>query len=459
MKYVASSPLPVSVEDAFAYHERHGALQRLVPPWESVEVERSDNSLTVGSEVVLRTSVFGVPIRWVAQHTAYEPPSLFADTQLAGPFALWRHRHQFESVGEHSSLTDRIEFKVPLGAIGSLLGSRTALGKIESMFAYRHRVTRDDLTLQADHPLAMKRVAISGSTGLVGRQLGSLLTLLGHEVIPIVRKVSSEEGLGQSTIAAWSGEAEKLADTDVVVHLAGKSIASGRWTDETKRQIRDSRVQKTRSLCESLAKLPTKPEVLICASATGIYGSRGDELLDEYSDLGDDFLADVAGEWERACQPAVDAGIRVVNARFGLVLSPQGGALQKMLTPAKLAGGSLGHGRQWWSWIALDDVLGAIYHAIAESSLSGPVNFVSSDPITNAGFAKALGHVIGRPALFPAPAFVLRAALGEMADALLLSSTRVKPGKLMASGYRFRFNDLTQFLKYSLGRERLESTE
>ncbi|MAI34010.1 MAG: TIGR01777 family protein [Rhodopirellula sp.] len=459
MKYVASSQLPVSVEDAFAYHERHGALQRLVPPWESVEVERTDNSLAVGSEVVLKTSVFGVPVRWVAQHTAYEPPRLFADTQLSGPFAKWCHDHRFEAVGEHSSLTDQIEFDVPFGAIGSLFGGKAALGKIESMFAYRHRVTRDDLTLQAEHPLGVKRVAISGSTGLVGKQLGSMLTLLGHEVIPIVRKQKHESPSEGKMIAAWSGEAAKLADTDVVVHLAGKSIASGRWSDETKRQIRESRVQKTRSLCESLAKLETKPEVLICASATGIYGSRGNEWLDESSSSGDDFLADVAREWENACQPAIDAGIRVVDARFRWVLSPKGGALQKMLTPAKFAGGSLGNGRQWWSWIALDDVLGAIYHAIAKSSLSGPVNFVSSDPITNAGFAKTLGQVIGRPAIFPAPAFMLRAALGEMADALLLSSARVKPTKLTESGYQFRFNDLTQFLKYSLGRERLESTE
>ena len=202
MKYVASSPLPVSVEDAFAYHERRGALQRLVPPWESVVVEKTDNSLAVGSEVVLKTSVFGVPIRWVAKHTAYEPPRLFADTQLSGPFAKWFHQHQFATVGEHSTLTDQIDFEVPLGAIGSLLGSKTALGKIESMFAYRHRVTRDDLTLQAEHPLGMKRVAISGSTGLVGKQLSSLLTLLGHEVIPIVRKGSSDEGSEHNAIAA-----------------------------------------------------------------------------------------------------------------------------------------------------------------------------------------------------------------------------------------------------------------
>jgi uncharacterized protein (TIGR01777 family) len=301
------------------------------------------------------------------------------------------------------------------------------------MFAYRHRVTRDDLMLQADHPMPKKRVAISGSTGLVGRQLSSMLTLLGHEAIPLVRNATSTPDSESNAIAAWSGEAGKLSDVDVVVHLAGKPIAEGRWSVENKREIRDSRVDKTRSLCESLAKLDRKPKVLVSASAIGFYGSRGDEIFDESSVSGDDFLADVSRQWEAACQPAIDAGIRVVNARFGLVLSPQGGALQKMLLPAKFAGGALGSGKQWWSWIALDDVLGAIY--------------------------QTLGRVIGRPAIFPAPAFMLRAVMGEMADALLLSSTRVKPGKLNESGYRFRFNDLTRFLQYSLGVERLESMQ
>jgi len=424
-----------------------------------VEIESTDNSLAVGSNVVLKTSFFGVPIRWVAQHTDYEPPNLFADTQISGPFAAWDHRHHFKAIGEHSLLTDEIDFKVPLGTLGNLLGGGTALKKIESMFAYRHRLTRDDLTLQADHPITNQRVAISGSTGLVGRQLSSMLTLLGHEAVPIVRKAASMPGSRSSAIAAWSGEAEKLSDVDVVVHLAGKPIAAARWSAENKREIRNSRVDKTRSLCESLAKLDRKPKVLVSASAIGFYGSRGDEVVDESSPSGDDFLSDVSREWEAACQPAIDAGIRVVHARFGLVLSPQGGALQKMLLPAKFAGGALGSGKQWWSWIALDDVLGAIYHVIADSSVSGPVNFVSKEPITNAGFAKTLGRVIGRPAIFPAPAFMLRATMGEMADALLLSSTRVKPGKLIESGYRFRFNDLTKFLQYSLGVERLESMQ
>jgi hypothetical protein len=360
-------------------------------------------------------------------------------------------------VGRYTDLHDCIEYRVPLGALGRLLGGGKARATLEAMFAFRHRLTHDDLTLQADRPAEPVRVAISGCNGLVGSQLQSLLTLLGHQVRPIVRAASDNE----SYIAVWESEAEaaKLAEIDAVVHLAGRSIADSRWTDEVKQQIRDSRVLKTRQLCESLAKLSRKPSVLICASATGIYGDRGDEVLSEESTPGDSFLASVAKEWEQACRPAVDAGIRVVNARLGIVLSPSGGALQKMLLPAKFAGGSLGSGDQWWSWIALDDVVGAIYHAITDPTLSGPVNFVSPEPITNRDFASTLAGVLGRPAIFPAPAFVLRAALGEMADALLLASTRVRPTRLADANYRYRFKELDEVLRYSLGRERLESAE
>jgi uncharacterized protein (TIGR01777 family) len=456
-KYVACSSLPVSVEEVFAYHERPGALNRLIPPWESVAIRQSDESLEVGSRVVMKTKFFGVPLRWVAEHTEYDPPNSFTDTQISGPFASWNHRHEFKAVGRYTSLCDCIEYRVPFGAIGRLAGGGIARGMLEAMFAYRHRLTHDDLTLQADRPADPVCVAISGRSGLVGSQLGSLLTLLGHQVRSIVRSPSDDP----SNIAAWEGESEaaKLADVDVVVHLAGRPIADSRWTDEVKQQIRDSRVQQTRELCQTLAGLARKPSVLICASATGVYGDRGDEILDEDSALGSGFLAEVASEWEQACKPAVEAGIRVVNARLGIVLSRKGGALQKMLLPAKFAGGSLGSGDQWWSWIALDDVVGAIYHAITGPSLSGPVNFVSPEPISATDFANTLAGVLGRPAIFPAPAFALRKVLGEMADALLLASARAKPRRLANAGYRFRFTELNDVLRYSLGLERLESAE
>ncbi|TWU23080.1 Epimerase family protein [Novipirellula galeiformis] len=458
-RYQVTTPLAVTVEDAFAYHQRRGALQRLIPPWESVAIESSDDSLSVGSRVVLTAKIAGLPLRWVAEHTEYDPPHRFADTQVSGPFASWDHQHEFRNLdptasGNLSSLTDTVEYQLPAGALGNGVGNAMARKKLESMFAYRHRITSDDLQLMSRYRSSHLQVAISGSSGLVGSHLDNLLTLLGHQTVPIVRSPGDPRA-----IAAWDSpsEVEKFNHVDVVVHLAGKSIAGSRWSDKVKQEIRDSRVIKTRQLCESLAKLEQKPKVLICASATGIYGDRGDEVLSESSTDGDTFLAGVGAEWEAACQPAVDAGIRVVHARFGLILSAAGGALEQMLLPAKCLGGKLGSGKQWWSWIALDDVLGAIYHCICRDEVSGPVNFVSPDPITNAGFAKTLGQVLNRPAMFPAPAFALRLALGEMADALLLSSARVVPEVLKQSGYSFRFVELDAALRYSLGFERLRS--
>lgn len=455
-RYTASIELPVSIDQAFAYHERPGCLNRLVPPWESVRVEHSDHSLAVGSRVVLKTNIAGVPLRWRARHTAYSPPTLFEDIQESGPFAAWLHRHHFTKTSETSSrLTDEIRYVLPAGSVGEFFGGGKARRTIEAMFAYRHRVTQDDLSLMSRYPSEPLTIAVSGASGLVGSSLCNLLQLLGHRVLSITR---DEDGT-QDSIAAWSGQAqfERFNEVDVVVHLAGKPIAAGRWNDSIKQQIRDSRVVKTNSLCLRLAELSNPPKTLICASATGMYGDRGDEILNEESQPGDDFLADVSQEWEAACDPASRAGIRVVNTRFGLILSPKDGALAKMLMPAKLMGGSLGDGRQYWSWIALDDVIGAIVHCIAREEITGPVNFVSPTPMSNREFAQTLGRVLGRPAVFPAPAFALRLALGEMADALLLASTRVIPDKLLASDYEFRFSTLSDALRYLLGKEQLPS--
>lgn len=455
-RFLANVDLPISIEQAFAYHERPGCLDRLVPPWESVRVEHSDGSLAVGSQVVLKTKVAGVPLRWRARHTAYEPPELFEDIQDSGPFAFWLHRHRFAKTSDNTSrLTDEIHYSLPVGALGRLLGGAMAERTIEAMFAYRHRITQDDLYLMSKHPTEPLTIAVSGASGLVGSSLCSLLKLSGHRVLAITRNDIGD----QDSIAAWGDEAEfeKFNDVDVVVHLAGKSIASGRWNESIKQQIRDSRVLKTQTLCERLAKLANPPSTLICASATGMYGDRGDELLNEQSEPGNDFLANVCREWEAACDPARTAGIRVVNARFGIILSPKDGALAKMLFPAKLMGGALGSGNQYWSWIALDDVVGAVVHCMHTNGLQGPVNFVSPTPLTNREMARTLGNVLGRPALFPAPAFALRAALGEMADALLLASTRVIPDQLLSTGYEFRFSSLADSLRYLLGKELLKS--
>jgi len=243
----------------------------------------------------------------------------------------------------------------------------------------------------------------------------------------------------------------KLEGAYGIVHLAGEGIAGGRWTEEKKRRIRDSRVQGTTNLCRDLASLHRRPKVLVCASAIGYYGDRGEEVLDESSPPGQGFLPEVCRQWEQATAPAADAGIRVVNLRFGVVLSKHGGALEKMLLPFKMGvGGKVGSGRQYWSWVAHADVVGAILHALDCEDLTGPVNVVSPNAVTNAEFTKVLGDVLHRPTWLPMPALAARLALGEMANDLLLASAHVVPTQLQQTGYQFQFPDLRECLKHEL---------
>ena len=295
-------------------------------------------------------------------------------------------------------------------------------------------------------------IAVTGSTGLVGAALGARLAASGSSILRLVR----QQNVNSLQELYWDPQTgfitpERLSGTAAVVHLAGESIAAGRWTDDRKQRIRSSRVDGTRTLATALARLEQPPRVLVCASAVGFYGDRGDELLDESSPPGTGFLADVCREWEAAAAPAAEAGIRVVHARFGVVLSRNGGALRKMLLPFKLGiGGKVGSGRQYWSWIHQDDVIGAILHSIAHEELSGPVNVVGPHPATNAEFTQVLGRVLHRPTIFPLPAFAARLALGEMADELLLSSARVLPRKLQEAGYVFAHSDLDAALRHEL---------
>ena len=296
-------------------------------------------------------------------------------------------------------------------------------------------------------------IAITGASGLVGSALCKSLTGDGKTILRLTRNAS---GAPQPELEwdAKSGISDpgRLNGVGAVVHLAGESIADGRWSEAKKRRIRDSRIDGTQTLVGALTQLEKKPAVLVCASAIGYYGDRGDEGLDESSPPGKGFLPDVCKAWEAATGPAAEAGIRVVNVRIGIVLSKDGGALASMLLPFKLgAGGRVGSGEQYWSWIHLDDVVGVIRHAIDSDSLAGPVNTVSPQPVTNAEFTKVLGNVLHRPTIMPMPAPLARLALGEMADDLLLASARVLPGKLQESGYRYRYTDLKGALSAELG--------
>ncbi|MDQ3746897.1 MAG: TIGR01777 family oxidoreductase [Acidobacteriota bacterium] len=300
------------------------------------------------------------------------------------------------------------------------------------------------------------KVIVTGSTGLVGRALVRSLLSDGHEVTRLVRGGAQEFRAPGTKAVQWEPEkgvvdAAELEGHDAAVHLAGDPIAEGRWDDEKKRRIRESRVKGTRLLAETLAGLSEKPRVLVSASATGFYGDRGEEVLHEESASGEDFLSEVCREWEKATLAASQAGIRVVHLRIGFVLSAEGGGLPKMLTPFKLGvGGRVGSGRQYISWLTLDELVAIIRRALEDEHLRGPVNAVAPSAVTNLEFTKTLGHVLGRPTVLPVPAFAVRLAFGEMADAILLSSTRAVPTRLQEAGYQFAHPELEGALRHVL---------
>lgn len=305
--------------------------------------------------------------------------------------------------------------------------------------------------MTAEAPPVPRRIAVTGSSGFLGSALVPALAAEGHQVLRVVR---SRPAPGSDAVY-WS-PAEAVIDTpalegcDAIIHLAGENIAQ-RWSSSAKRRIRDSRVDGTRVLAGAIARMREPPAVLVSASAIGIYGNRGDELLDEESAPGSDFLADVARAWEGATRAAADAGVRVVNTRFGIILNPEGGALEKLLTVFRLgAGGKAGSGNQWMSWVARQDVIGAIRFILDRDELRGPVNVVAPNPVTNAEFAKTLGHVLHRPSFATVPESMIKLMLGEMGENTILASQRVRPARLIAAGFHFRYPELESALRAEL---------
>lgn len=451
--FLRRTRLPVSAAEAYRWHERPGAFERLTPPWSRVEVLERSGGIADG-RVVFRMYNGPLPIRWVAQHTGAIEGREFRDRQESGPFARWEHVHRFLPAGDHAcDLEDRIDYEPPLGPAGALVEPFLIRPMLDRTFAYRHRLTAHDLQVHQHYAGPPLHFLISGAGGLIGSALSAFLTTGGHRVTRMLRRPPQA---GESAVhwnpATGTVEARGLEALDAVVHLAGENIAASRWSDSVKEEIRASRHQATRKLCENLVQLPQRPRVLICASAIGYYGNRGDELLDEESAVGSGFLAEVCRDWEESTRPASDAGIRVVHLRIGVVLSPAGGALAKLLVPFRLgAGGRVGDGRQYMSWIAIDDLLATVLHAARTESLRGAVNAVAPRPISNAEFTRTLGEVLHRPTLFPVPAAAARLAFGEMADEMLLSSTRVRPKRLEDSAFKFWLPDLESALRHVLG--------
>lgn len=301
------------------------------------------------------------------------------------------------------------------------------------------RVTRMDAA-------GSSRVLVTGVSGPIGAALLPSLKSRGFQITRLVRgPVSGENQISWDPAKPLAAEA--VSGFDAAIHLAGESVL-GRWTDNKKAKIRDSRTLGTRHLAQALAQAKDRPRVLVTASAVGYYGDRGEEVLREQSSAGAGFLAEVCREWEQASQPAAAAGIRTAQIRIGVVLSPSGGALQKMLPAFRMGvGGNIGSGRQWMSWIHVQDLVGAVQHILKSDLLQGPVNMVAPGPATNAEFTKTLGSVLSRPTVLPVPAFVAKLAFGQMGEEVLLTGQRVEPAKLIASGYPFQYSDLRKALE------------
>jgi len=445
---VHSSVVDAPREEVFAWHARPGAIHRLMPPWQPMKVIAEAASLADGR------AVLGLPggLRWVAQHDpdCYDAPARFVDELKhdgwhSVPPALvghWRHEHHFEAVDAgHTRLTDRVETPVPAPLF-------------RQMFRYRHRQLADDLAGHQWSHVHGRRpgtVAITGASGLVGTALAAFLSTGGYRVIRLVRREPRTD-----TERRWEPDSpdERLLDgVDAVVHLAGASIAD-RFTEAHKKAVRDSRIAPTRRLAECAAAAADGPATFVCASAIGIYGyDRADADLDESASHGEGFLADVVADWEDATGPAATAGLRVVTVRTGIVQSPRGGTL-RLMRPLFAAGlgGRLGSGRQWLSWIDIDDLVDIYHRALVDPALSGPVNAVAPQPVRNIDYTTTLARVLHRPALLPVPDVGPSMLLGRQgARELALASQRVVPARLLGAGHRFRRPTLEQCLRHQLG--------
>lgn len=457
-----TSTLPYNQQTVFEYHSQLGAIDRLIPPWERVKILKRNDSLQVGSEVLLQQSLGPLKMEWLAKHTAFEPPIRFQDQQIRGPFKSWIHDHIVEPVSEQSAkLTDSVIYQLPYGPAGRL-GSSWIADKISSMFSYRHRTTLLDLDLVSHFRSLVSnntplRIGIAGSSGMIGRRVCALASIAGIEVVRIVRPGAggSDAEVPSHKITELStrgfADQDAMEGLDAVIHLGGFGIADRRWTTSTKEKILSSRVDSTKSLVHWLKTLKTPPKKFVCASGVGAYGDRGEDVCSDMNHnhdvkAGDTFLEQVSRLWEAAASDFSDRGT-VCIGRLAMAIHPLQGALSKMIPVFRLGlGGPMGNGKQYWSWIHVDDAAAAFLHLAINPNSSGVYNLASPEPLTNSEFSRVLAHKLGRWSVFPAPQFGLKLMLGQMADELLLSSVRALPDRLESEMFPFRAKTLSEAL-------------
>ncbi len=456
MLYTHTTQVPDDVKTTFDWHEHKGSFRRLMPPWENVEEVRSDPTLEDGSERIFRFPMGPIKLQWIARHKGYNPPHAFEDDMIKGPFKSWHHVHAFvENDDGTCRVEDTVNFSVPLGALGRLVAGRSIHKRIHRMFTARgNRLTRDIARHKEFKHLPRKKILIAGSSGLIGRQLVAFLDTGGHEVWRLVRR-TPKKGAQELQWDPANGtlDASSVEGFDAVIHLGGAGIGDKRWSKARMKLIKTSRTESTALLAKTLASLKKKPEVFLVASAIGFYGNRGDEELTEASSPGEGYLSETCIAWEAAAQPAKDAGIRTLHSRTaGIVLDATGGGLGTMLLPAKMgAGGPIGRGKQWLSWISMDDEIYAMHHLLMTEACEGAYNLAAPEAVRQKKFAKVLGKVLRRPAFIPTPPFGVWILFGKMGVTLTTDSGRVAPTRLQELGYRFEHSTLEPALRDTLG--------
>ena len=451
------------VDRVWQWYDSPGAFRRIMPEWEGITPLRA-GALKDGEETRFKVSIGPIKQKWIARHHDVVDGEVFHDRMVKGPFGAWDHEHRFLPIdGTSSKIHDTVQWKLPLHMLTWWTAPFTVKGRMNQMFAYRTQRVQSDLSRIAmfDH-MPRQKVLVSGSTGLIGMQLCAFLAAAGHEITRLVRPTTKlPPDASNDAVIVWDDVKGVIIEGDLngfdtVIHLAGAGIGDKRWNKQRKELIETSRTIPTKNLATLLAGLHQPPKAFLSGSAIGFYGNRGDEVLTESSEGGDNFLAGTVRRWEESAQPAADAGIRTAWMRTGIVVTPMGGALKKLLLPANLgAGGPVGGGKQYYSWVSLDDQIYAIHHLMMTPECEGRFNLTAPNPLTQKQFAKTMGKVMRRPAFAPLPGFVLKILLGEMAQSLVLDGQRVLPNRLVESGYTFQHENLEACLRQCLGKQKL----
>jgi len=454
-KFEHETVVDEKIEDTFSWFEHEGSFRRLMPPWEVAEEVRADKTIEEGAIRIFKFPFGPIKMKWVAKHTSYNPPNHFKDIMLKGPFWKFEHDHNFITKDGTTIVKDSVKYQVPFGAFGHLFAGWNIKSRLKRMFIARELRLKRDLKQHGKYKsLKRKKILIAGSSGMIGTQLVAFLDTGGHEIWRLVRRTVKLD----SNEIYWDPlegniNPDEIEGFDAIIHLGGAGIGDKRWTNKRKKLIQDSRRLTTTLLSSTISKLKMKPEVFLVASAIGFYGNRGDEELTEKSIQGEGFLTETALAWESYTEPAKEAGVRVVNIRTGIVLSATGGALGRMLLPWKLgAGGSIGGGKQWMSWISLDDHIYAINHLIMNDSCNGVFNLTAPNPVRQKLFSRTLGRVLRRPAFAPIPKFPMKILFGELATPLLFEGQKVMPEKILKSGFSFTHENLEEALRDCLGK-------